>query len=217
MSTLSTTHDVVSNADKKAKAFEGQRLVSLWFKQSKEQKAQGVEAKKPVAVSVPVLSLSNEQLVTVKAYVVSYFQSVQDKIIRSKVEDDASFITDSDISLEACIAFLEEDSKGARLNGEAIGEWFTETLADVLTVAFAEKLGVSDTPTEYETKKLETLVGMYKTKFASLASPKTSYPKEVSENLLKALELVGDDDILAAKFKARLTGMTQDSIEFLGL
>lgn len=217
MSTLSNTHDVRSNVAKDVKAFEGQRLVSLWFKQSKEQKEKGLEAHKPVAVSIPSLTLTDSETLSLKSYLVGYIQEVQNKIVRSKVEEGSTFIQDSDISLQACIEFLEEDSKGARLSGEAIGEWFSNTLADVLTVAFAERLGVSDIPTEYETSKLSALVGMYKAKFASLASPKTSYSKEITQNLLKALELVDEDDALKVRFTKRLEGMTQSSIEFLGL
>lgn len=218
MSTLSQTHDVIPNEDKKAVALTGQRLVALYWKLTEAMKKSGVtEAHKPVAVSIPPLEISENQLLAVRPYIVGYFQDVQDKLIREKIESGAAFIQDSDISLEACVSYLTTSTKSNHLTREGVEVWFSDTLADALTVAFAEKLGLSDTPSELEARKLDTLVALYKNKFASLASPKTKYPKAVSQNLLKALELVGEDDSIALKFKSRLAGMDVDPVEMLGL
>lgn len=215
MSTISNIHSIVAFDSKSSKAYENQRLAKVIYKTSRTT---GVKEKNSVCVSVPKLELTDEEALMFKPYLIQYLEGVQDSIIRAKYEEGKTSIHSSDISSHAMLDWLEEDSKGGRLTKEYITGWFNNSLADSLTVAIADKLGVSDTPSEMETKKIEQMVNVYRDKFASLAGGKTSFAVDIATKLQKALEFAEADDVLAARFNARLEKMKeQNSADLLGL
>lgn len=216
MSQISTTHSIVAFDSKTSKAFDGQRLSKVWYKGKK------AEEKKPVCVSIPrVLSImvDTEVLEQLKPQVIAMIEGAQDKIVRERYETGATSIADSDISIQACIAWLQEEAVGGRLTKEYIVQWFSESLEEPLLVAIADKLGVGDTPSELEAKKLEQAVNVFRDSFAQLAGGATRFAPEKARKMLKVLELV-QDDTLAAKFQVRLEKMLtreEETEEMLGL
>lgn len=215
MSNISTAHDVVKYDAKSSKPFDGQRLAKVCFKTSKKSDVKPDNK----AVSIPPVQLTDEQVQAndLRLHINAWIETVQDAIVRERVENGALTICDSDIDLASCIAWMDEDSKGNRLTKEYILQWFADTLADVLTVAISDKLGLSDTPNEAETKRVGQMIAVYRDSFASLAGGKTAFSVEKATKMRKVLELCSDD-ALAQKFDTRLTKMQEiESVELLDL
>lgn len=216
MSNVSNTHDVIAYVSGTTKALSGQRLAKVTYKKDKET---GIK-KESRAVSIPAIATNDiqENLAVLLPAIRSFLESQQDAIVRKLVDSGASVVQDSDISMAAIASFAEEENTGARLTKESIGAWFDTGIADTLRVAFADRLGLSNTPTADEMFRVETAVATYKDKFAAMAGGKTSYIPEVAEKLAKALEFAADDDEIAVKFRTRLEKMkTVAAVDMLGL
>lgn len=218
MSVISNVHSIQVFKSGKSEALENQRLAKIVFKSGKKTQKQSDS----MCVSVPKIKESQElidaNISNLMPHIHTLLEDAQDGIIRSLVVSGKTEVHDSEISIAECIKFLEDENKGARLTKETVTEWFTDSLQDLLTVAFADKLGISDTPTEVETKKLEQQINVYREKFASLAGGKTVMVPEIAKKLLKALELAPNDDVMAQRFTKRLEKMTEiPTADMMGL
>lgn len=216
MSNVSSTHDVVTYVSGKTVALTGQRLAKVSYK---TDKATGVK-KESKAVSIPLISSHDVEsnLAILMPALKEFLQCQQDAIVRKLVDAGATEVHDSQLSMQAIASYAEEESTGARLTKESIGAWFDSSVADYLRVAFADKLGLSNTPTADEMFRVETAVATYKDKFAALAGGKTSYTPDVAEKLAKVLEFASEEDSIAAKFAVRLEKMkTVAAADLLGL
>ena len=203
MSNISNTHDLVTFDSKNSKAFTGQRLARISYKTPKD----GKKLFESVCVSVPPLAIDLTTVPdAITPHMASWLQDVQDKIIRARYEDGARTISDSDITIECCIAFLEQDAKGNRLTKEFLLEWFASKMADNLMLAISDKLKLSDTPSEAETKRVEQMLNAYRDSVAALSGGKTAYTVEKAMKLQKAVELA-DDDETKVKLIAKLQEM----------
>lgn len=206
MSVISNVHSVVPFDSKTSKAFDGQRLIKVIYKTVRKGENAGTR-KDSKCVSIPAdVVLDDDTYSAFEPHILSLYKDTQDSIIRYLVDAGATEIQDAQIDSKAVLLWLEEEAKGNRLTREAVTIWFNASMADLLTVAFGDKLGVSDTPTESQVKQIDVAVGVYRDKFAGLAGGKTSYDKETSVKLLKVLELVEENEI-TAKFQKRLEGM----------
>ncbi len=207
MSNVSNVHDVVSFDAKNSKAFSGQRLSKVLFKAGKNV----TEKKQSVCVSIPVFAINSDQMAesALLPHINSMLQAAQDGIVRDAVEAGKLSVSDADISFAACISYLDEAERGERMSKEAVTTWFDEVLADAISVAIADKMGFSDTPTEKQTAGLAASVAAYKEKFSSLAGGRTSYAPDTAAKLAKTLELAQDAGEIGSKLKARLVKMQE--------
>jgi len=146
-------------------------------------------------------------------YVAAFLQGVEDGIVKEHHKNGGKGFSDSFLSLDKILAVLDAQGQGNRLNKEKIEAWFNSEMLEALTVAFADKMGVSDTPTDAEMEKIRNVTDVYKGKYASLASGKTHYKKEEVEMLQKALEVT---DAVATpigeRFYGRLEGMLSATV-----
>lgn len=207
MSIISNVHTVVDYDTKKSSAFNGQRLSKITYKTDKES---GVK-KQSKCVSVPIITGEQvlESLVILSPAITEYLSSVQDTMVRARIDAGASEITDADISLTAIAGFLESESTGGRLTKEFIAGWFDTSIADSLSLALAEKLGIGDIVSEADNVKITASIAAYRDKLSALAGGKTVYPAELADKLLKALSFAADGDEIAGKFVIRLEKMKQ--------
>jgi hypothetical protein len=209
MSNFSTAHTVTAFDAKKSQALNGQRLAKIRYKTTEKQAAKFPN----VCVSVPfVSSEAFENVETIKQlapHIRAMLENAQDGIIRSlyeSAEGSLSLVTDSDISIDACIKYLNAESEGGRLTKEFIGAWFDTSVSDYLFALMVEKLGYGDTLTvEQETTVKRHMAG-YKGLYESLAGGKTMLQENQIKSLSKVLELVDTDDT-SMKLQARLNGM----------
>lgn len=230
MSNIDTnTHTVVPYIAGKTHALEGQRLDVVFWKTPKlsdEQKAAGVVAVKPESkcVSVPLVMADDikNNIEMLIPSIATYLATVQHNIIKERVSAGALHVTNEEISIPACVEYLESqvtnaDGTSAHLTKESVGKWFDTELADILTVALADKLGIGDVPTEEQATKLDVAVKMYKDKISSLAGGKTTFGIPLAKSVKNALSLATADDPIATKFIARCDKMMASADEMEAL
>jgi hypothetical protein len=191
--------------DAKAPVTEtGLRTVKCLYKSS--------SGKNNVCALVAPLSVDeiNEKWESLMPHFVEFLQGEQDKLVKSLHTSDSAVFSASQIDLQAVINKLSEERISGRLNKEVLETWFNSELADSLTVLFADKLGISEEPTQAEADKLDSFIAVYKSKFAGLASNMVTYQVEECDKLLVALDKCEVDtgsDLIAARITERLEKM----------
>lgn len=217
MSNISDRHSFVtyvSNGKDRTQAYAGQRLSVVRFKKDKE----GNKAKDSQAVSIPIAALTTDDMSDLLTHINAWFASVQDEIIRDACVANKDAVTDEDLTVSAVKQYLTAQAAGERLTGDVIKAWFEAEMYEPMLVAFAEKLQISDTPTEEQTKKLETMCNVYRDKFASMAGGRTMFDTATRQKLSRALELVDCTEGIGQKLSAKLQSMSEVSVEeMLGL
>ena len=214
MSNFSQAHNVTKFIAGKSEALTGQRLAKVGYKSTAK-----TPAKYPsVCVSVPVLTKESisENISSMLGHIRAMLETAQDGIIRSLYESSdgaLSSVTDSDISVQACIAFLDAESQGSRLTKEFVAGWFDGAVKESLYVVFAEKLGfisaTDDNPevTEDQDKVINKHIAGYRDLFSSLAGGKNILQEKQIDGLVKALDISGAEDETAQKLRNRLEQM----------
>jgi hypothetical protein len=216
MSNFSIAHTVVpfKAGDK---ALTGQRLAKVGYKSSAKN-----PAKYPsVAASVPMIQVTDIQshLTALLPFIGTMLEETQDKIIRSRYEASdgtLSHVTDDDISVRACVAYLSAEREGNRLTNEAIEAWFDATLSENLQAYIADKLGFAD-PNPDQMNVIEKHTRVYRELLSSLAGGKTLLAEKQIKGCKNALALC-DDDGMSDRLLKRLESMGKKSLEdFLDL
>jgi hypothetical protein len=208
MSVIGTRHAVVPFVAGKTVAFPEQRLAKVGYKTTKKQAAKFPN----VAVSIPQITEFDETIIErALPYLVTVFENAQDGIIRSLYESSDGLrkeIDDSEISPEACLAFLEAEANGSRLKKETIESWFDAEIADSLTVMIADKLRFTDLTPENK-PVIAKHVNVYREIISSLAGGKTFLQPTQIKGCRVAIALCAEDgnSDLADKLIARLDAM----------
>ena len=207
MSHFPSTHLVTAFDSAKSQALSGQRLAKIRYKTTAKQAAKFPS----VCVSVPPLADSEimDNLPALKTHIRAMLEAAQDGVIRSLYEAAGGNLTsvqDSDISVIACIGYLNAEAEGGRLTKETIEAWFDSSLAEYVTALIAEKLGYDGALTVEQEATIGKHVKGYKDMYSALAGGKTMYQPNQIASLRKVLGLV-DTDELATKLDARLAGM----------
>ena len=207
MSNFSNAHTVTKFDAKKSQALSGQRLAKVRYKTTAKQ-----DAKFPsVCVSVPFIDVIAQvtDWTPLVPHVRAMLENAQDGIIRSlyeSAEGSLSLVTDADISIDACIKYLEAESEGGRLTKEFIESWFDSSVADYLYALMTDKLGYGDVLTEEQDATVKKHMAGYKGLYSSLAGGKTVLQENQIKSLAKVLDIVDTDDT-SEKLKARLNSM----------
>lgn len=215
MSVISNRHSFVgfvSQGKEKSKPFDGQRLVKVTYREKSE--------KTSVCVSIPTIPETEiiDNSANFVDHIKDWLESMQDKMVRSLYESGRVQISDEEIELKAIIEWMDQESNGSRLTKEIIGKWFDDNLKEILIVAFAEKMMITDNANEEQMKRLEQVVNVYREKIASLAGGKTVFSAEIANKLLIALELGDSDDLMVIRFKSRFEKMKETNVvDMLGL
>ena len=211
MSNVSNRHAVTPFVAGTSKPLSGQRLAKAGFKLTEKMKAAGKTALPSVCASVPQIDPGavHEYLAGLLPHIGTMLEKAQDEILRSKYESAGgvlSDITDEEISIPACIAFLNAESTGSRLSVESIGAWFDSALTDSLTVLIADKLGF-DLSTPEQEKTVEKHVKNHRDVLAMLAGKNVILaPRQISA-ITNMLELA-EEDTMHQKLSAKLTALT---------
>lgn len=208
MSNVSTQHDVVPFVSGETVALSNQRLAKVGYKNTDK-----TPAKFPsIAVSVPYLQPEQitGNITALLPYIGDMLEAVQDKIIRSRYEiseGKLKTVSDSDISVQSCIAFMASEAEGDRLTKATLETWFDSVMAESVFVLMAEKLGfTSDDPSPAQSVRIGQSVDAYRELISSLAGGKTVLiPKQIAA-LKVALDAIETDEI-SLKLDARLAAM----------
>lgn len=206
MSVISNRHSVVPFVAGKTMPLTEQRLARIGYKTTKKQAAKFAN----IAVSVPAITEFPEDVLDrALPYLVTVFENAQDGIIRSLYESSAGQlkeVSDDDISLSACLAFMEAEANGSRLKKETIEAWFDSEVSDNLTVLIAEKLGFADMNADQE-KTVSKHVRIYRDVISMLAGGKTFLQPTQIKGCKVAIALASEDSDIGVKLTARLTAM----------
>lgn len=207
MSNISNRHQVQPFTAGESKPLSGQRLAKVGYKTSKKTPAKY----KSICVSVPQINpddvMGNIQRLL--PHVGTMLENAQDGIIRSLYEQsDGSLQTvgDSDISIQACIAFLDAEAAGDRLKKEHIENWFDAEISENLFVLVAEKLGFTE-PNEDQTAVIQKHVKTYRDVISMLAGGKTRLEEKQIKGCRVALSLGDTNSGIGQKLVNRLDAM----------
>ena len=203
---ISNRHPVNLFVAGKSQAMSEQRLARVGYKSSAKN-----PAKYPnVCASVPrITELTESQIEALSEHIVTMLENAQDGIFRSLYESSdgkLECITDDDISVESCIAFLNAEAEGSRITKEMVEKWFVENVQDNLTVVIAEKLGF-DLSTPEQESTVQKHINGYKALMAALSGGKTILTDVQIKGLQRALEVSSVDDEIAGKLSKRLVTM----------
>lgn len=221
MSNVSNVHDVIPFVAGKTAALTGQRLAKVGYKSTAKNPAKFPS----VAVSVPFLSDDSlrENMDSLLPYIKGMMEKTQDDVIRSLYESkDGSLkiIQDHEISVQACIAYLESEAAGDRIKKEHIESWFDRVCAENVFVLIAEKLGYSgDSLTLEQTGTVEKHVKVYREILSMLAGGRTILTPVQIKSCKTVIDVSEDDSGIGTKLMQRLTAMESPKpvAEFLEL
>lgn len=215
MSNVSDRHNVNPFVAGKSAALTGQRLAKVGYKSTKKQKAKFPS----VCVSVPpIVSDSEEfnQAVGTGKFdkiIIAALENAQDGIIKSlyeSAEGNLSSVSDSEICIDACLAYIDAEMSGGRMTKEFLESWFVDNVQDNLSVALCERTGMNlDDP------KIGQAVNGFKGLISGLSGGKTFYSPEQITQVRKALELSSEDDEVSKKLNARLDTMEKKTDELV--
>jgi hypothetical protein len=206
MSNVSNIHDL--RAFKAGdKALSDQRLAKVGYKSSKKNPAKYPSVAASVPKIDPVAVEMNVQ--ALMPYIVNMLENAQDGVIRSLYESSdgaRTHVSDEEISIPACIGFMEAEMTGARLTGKMIEEWFDRELSENLSVVIGEKLGFND-PSPAQLQEIGKHTKTYRSVMAMLAGGKTFLAEKQIAGCRSALALIAEDDEMSARLNARLDSM----------
>lgn len=206
MSMISNVHNVKEYVIGVTKSFTGQRLAKVTYK---VDKSTGIKPNS-VCVSVPQIAENDiaDKMLDFIPHIKNLIERTQDNIIRTLHESGKDIVQDSDISVASVLEFLNEESSGCRITKKDAQEWFDITLYDPLTIALANKMGISETPSQQESDKVTKLVEEFRNNISALTAGNVKYAPPVIDVLTKALSFAPQDDELAIKFMKRLDNMS---------
>lgn len=215
MSIIDTAnHSIVTYVSGTTKPFTGQRLIAITYKTVTDKNSPMCNVKRESkCVSVPVITDDSitGNMIALIPHIRGMLETVQKSIVREALDTSSNgnvvSIANDSISIAECISYLESSDDSGRLTKESVGQWFDSNVADMLAIALADKLGVSDVPTNEQSAKVLDIIAAFRSNVAALAGGKTSYPAPIASKLRTALELAPNDDVIASKFIARLDKM----------
>ena len=221
MSNVSNVHDVIPFVAGKTAALTGQRLAKVGYKSTAKNPAKFPS----VAVSVPFLSDDSlrENMDSLLPYIKGMMEKTQDDVIRSLYEakDGAlKIVQDHEISVQACIAFLESEAAGDRIKKEHIESWFDRVCSENVFTLIAEKLGYSgDELSEEQTATVDKHVKVYREILSMLAGGRTILTPVQIKSCKTVIDVSEDDSGIGTKLMQRLTAMESPKpvAEFLEL
>lgn len=215
MSNISNRHTITKFISGESKPLVTQRLAKIGYKSSTDKATKKtISARFPsVCVSLPhvdpaAVPFFAEQLTP---FLVSLIETAQDGIIRSLYETSGGLrteITDEEISIPACIAYMIVEATGSRLSEESIGSWFESDIRDNLIVLIADKLGFDlSTPEQEET--VQKHVKLHKDVICVLAGKNVVLSPRQESGIKNMLKIASDTSTgLGAKIEARFVAVT---------
>lgn len=181
-----------------------QRLAKVGYKSTEKN-----PAKYPsVCVSVPqvdpvALQLCADDLLP---HLATLIEDTQDAIIRSKYEDASGAlidITDEDISIPACVSYLNAAALGDKLSKEAIATWFDSSCFDSAYAVVAMKLRYEGELSDEQDATIRKHVDLYRQVFMLLAGKNV----KLTDNQIGGMELAlvnADQDAMTRKVAAKI-------------
>lgn len=162
----------------------------------------GINSKLGASVAVEVPSLRDVASYMLQPLVAEavqeYIQSLQDAQIKSRAVAGAREVQYSELTpaaLELFLATSEDTGRIGQLSSERIVAWFEASARELLIVALADRLGISETASDADVKRLEQIANQTRDNLAKLSSKKpVHFDIRVLNALNWALAAVESDD-----------------------
>lgn len=199
---ISNRHSVVLFAPG-TKPMSGQRLAKAWYKPSKNKPAKFPS----VCVSVPHLQAEEitANISGLLPHIATMLEDAQDNILKKMYEQAKGklpmSIGDEDISVPACIKFLDAQAEGDRLTKDSLTVWFQECVAENLTVYLCEQLKTENLEDQ---RVVQNLRG-YRDLFTGLSGSQVLTPNQIRK--LDAACKMAQEDRITERVQALLSEM----------
>lgn len=196
----------------------GTRIVKALYQKNPKT---GEKAQENSYVRIPTKHMTEETIVSrvaeLSPFILDWLQEIEALAIREEHKKGALTCFTEYLSLDKIIEALEAKQQSGRLNKEKITAWFNDYVQDELALKFAAKLQITDQSTEADLHKLETVLVAYKTKFETLASPKTFMKEEDCLAMITVINSIekASSSLLGKQFVAKLQAMSKKQDETL--
>lgn len=179
-----------------------------------------------VAVEIPASNGIPSELAqypAIQAYLVEAYEGLKNEAVKARaVAGDVTldYTCLSLVNLNSTATALNEASGIGQLSEERIKSWFDADARELVLVALADRIGVSETATPAEILKLEQIANQMRDNLAKLASRKpVQFDERVSKALNMALDVsdTGDSMTLRLRDKLNATVSNDDMLMNLGL
>ena len=149
-------------------------------------------------------------------HITTMCENAQDAILRAQYESNAGSVNKDTINLDAIIAYLDAEATGNRMTKDSILEWFDAEMKDTLTVLIADKMNITDEPTDKQTDDINRIIAVYRGKYGALSSGATIYQPTDVERLVSAIEKTEvSESLYGSRLLSRLNGMNKKEEELL--
>ena len=224
MSNVSNRHAIVPFIAGTSQPLADQRLARVICKQTAKMTKEGITALPSVCASVPMIASDaiEAAIPRMMDHIRTMLEDAQDGIIRAMHEStqgNATVVTDDDISVDQCIAFMDARAAGSRLSADSVSAWFNATAKEYVVAFIADKLKFTEL-TPDNLRVCEQHANGYCGLLQTLAGGKTILPANQLRTLRIVLATLGDDP-MASRLLERITAMEQPkqskTAEFLDL
>lgn len=217
MTKLPTYHVSMFTDKSESMVLSSDRLVVVRWKQTEEMTKSKKVAPSAVCVPVPMLAISVEPECLATALLAAC-QDMQDRVVRRYIEscifnqaglNMATLVVPSElVTANGIAAFQAEEAISKRLSKDGIGSWFDRCLRESLEMAFASKVDNDEL--------LARAVNQHREILCKLASPKDRLPEGIAKQMLKALGLVTENDMMKSALVSKLDAFIKpDNLELL--
>lgn len=197
MSNVSNMHNV-QKLEKNSKALSGQRMARVIAKKNKDGQYESENLTESKFVSIPTMdsqSINEAQFSALQVHINAMLQNAQDGIIRDLIIDGATSIHQDQIGIDACIKYLDEESKGNRVTGEYLAKWFTESyLEGAMQFVIAMSKFDPDALTPDQVAVIEKKCNVLRDMFTGFASGKYSPDIPKCKGMIKFGEFLGEEN-----------------------
>ena len=196
---------------------KGTRIVKALYQLNPKT---GLKAQENAFARIPTshlsaLSVTNE-LTALMPHFLAYLQTVETDMLKEEHKKGQLNVFTEGLSLNKIINKLEATSDTARLTKVDIESWYVNEIQEPLTVLFAAKMGLDENSGEAELVRLEKVLGAYKAKFASLASPKVFFKDADCVAMVNVINSCkAEDTSIGSRFLVKLVKMQEKEDDLL--
>jgi len=173
----------MQDAGKSKKLSAGNRWCKLIKKGDNSKLPESLAVEVPAALNVAACMSHN----VLAEAVAEYLATLQDAQIKAMAIAGSKTVQYSDLTPEALALFVatsEDSGRIGQLSSERITGWFEAEARDLLIVALADRLGISESASDAEVKRLEQIANQTRDNLAKLSSKK---PVHFDTRVLAAL------------------------------
>lgn len=183
----------------------GNRWCKLIKKGENSKLRESVAVEIPAVMAIPADAL---QVPAIHDYLLEAYEQLRNETVKARVIAGDSIIAYSALSLDSLAATataLNEVSGIGQLSEERIKSWFDADARELVLIALADKLGVSDTATPEDMKRLEQSANQMRDNLAKLSSRKpVHFDDRVKKALNFALDAADTGDSITSRLRDKL-------------